>query len=611
MIRLISIKNFRSIQTQIAPIEEITTFVGQNDAGKSNILRALNLFFNGETDHKTAYNFKSDFNINAKIHKQRAKEVVIELGLKLPKTYRREGFPDTVYWKKVWRESGEHTDGEEIKYCVISNNRFTKKQDFPSRSKIKSLLENINYIYVPAIKDCNFFVDLQGKIYDVLAQTAESGLHSSAQSFESKIKKEFDELLKAIDSTFNNSNSISLPQNLRSIFETLEFNSGNIPLSRRGDGVKIRHIPAMLRFIGDKSGNRHKTLITPQIWGFEEPENNVEFSSCFALNKQFVDAAKNNIQVILTTHSPAIYNIGRDIEGVPNLKATRFHVSKCEATGATELNIIDDENLHQKIGFMPLIAPVIAEQERKWLEEKTKQEEIISSLEQELQLEKKHRLFVEGKSDKLIFSKVIDVYFPELAKEIHFDLRGNNCANAATDKAKAFHLVQKHNKEEHKLKGVLILDNDHAGNECKSIIEDFLKDSKSRNIKVNLIPKPPQIYSLLRKGFAVVADLESCLPEAIWSHALANGWLEERVSMAKRFSEQKMTELFNIGTNPTEFISEQSSFEQLLINYSFTDKGKESLSKYISALSVDYLKEQSTLANFESLFKTINDFIMS
>ena len=111
MIRLISIKNFRSIQTQVAPIEEISTFVGQNDAGKSNILRGLNLFFNGETDHKTEYNFKSDFNINAKTYKQRAKEVTIELGLKLPKSYRREGFPDTVYWKKVWREGGEVSRG--------------------------------------------------------------------------------------------------------------------------------------------------------------------------------------------------------------------------------------------------------------------------------------------------------------------------------------------------------------------------------------------------------------------------------------------------------------------------------------------------------------------
>ncbi|SMY18200.1 ATP-dependent nuclease [Photobacterium aquimaris] len=610
MIRLISIKNFRSIQAQVAPIEEITTFVGQNDAGKSNILRALNLFFNEETDLNTSFNFKFDFNVNAKTYKQRAKEVTIELGLKLPKTYRREGFPDTVYWKKVWRSSGEHKESEEVKYCEIKNNRFTKKQNFPARSKIKSLLENINFIYVPAIKDKTFFVELQGKIYDVLAQTAESELHKSANSFELKIKKEFTELLKAIDGTFNNSNSISLPQNLRGIFENLEFNADNIPLSRRGDGIKIRHIPSMLRFIGDKSGNRHKTLITPQIWGFEEPENNVEFSSCFTLNNEFIEAAKNNIQVILTTHSPAIYNIGQGIGNNSNLKAARFHVGKCEQTGATELSVIDDENLHQRIGFMPLIAPMIAEQKQKWHEEKSRQEEIIASLEKELALEKKHRLFVEGKSDQAVFSKVIEVYFPDLLEHVHFDLRGNNSANSATDKAKAFHLIQKHNKEGYQLKGALILDNDSAGNECKNLIETFLKESNSSNIKVSLIPKPPQVFNLLKKGFSIVADLESCLPEDIWCYALDNGWLEEKTPLAKKFTEKKMREIFNSGINAYDFISEQSEFEQMLINYSFTMQGKANLSKYISSMDVEILKENKTLAHFEHLFRQVSEFIM-
>jgi len=612
MIRLISIKNFRSIQTQVAPIEEITTFVGQNDAGKSNILRALNLFFNGVTDHKTSYNFKSDFNINAKTYKQRAKEVIIELGLKLPKTYRRDGFPDTVYWKKVWREGGEHTSSEEIKYCTIKNNRFTKKTDFPARSKIKSLLDNINFIYIPAIKDKNFFIDLQGKIYDVLAQTAESDLHSSANNFEAKIQNEFTELLTAIDSTFNNSNSITLPQNLRSIFETLEFNSNNIPLSRRGDGVKIRHIPSMLRFIGDKSGNRHNTLITPQIWGFEEPENNVEFSSCFALNKQFIEAAKNNIQIILTTHSPAIYNIGEGVEDLPNLKAARFHVSKCQDTGSTELSLIDDDNLHQKLGFMPLIAPIIAVQEKKWFEEKQKQTETIRSLEKELTTHKQHRIFIEGKSDMGIFSKVVSVYTPDLLNKVHFDLKGNNCANSATDKAKAFHLLQKHNKEQDKLKGFLILDNDAAGNECKQKIDDFLKDSKTQNnIRVSLLPKPPQVYNLVKEGFNVVADLEACLPEHVWEHALSKGWLEEKESLSKKFTKSKMIALFESKQDPDDFINQQTTFHQLLINYTFTDKGKEGLSKYINSLSTEALLEKQTLEHFKLLFEQIESFILN
>lgn len=609
MIRLISIKNFRSIQDQTIKIEEITTFVGNNDAGKSNILRALNLFFNQETDHNEPFNFKSDFNINAKVYKQRAKEIVIELGLKLPPSYRREGYPNTVSWKKVWRESGEHGAGE-IKYCILEGERFFKKADLPSRSKIQSLLSNINYIYVPAIKDKSFFIELQGKIYDVLAQVAESGLHSSANLFEEKIQTEFNELLIDIDSTFENKNSISLPKNLRAIFENLEFNSDKIPLSRRGDGIKVRHIPAMLRFIGEKSASDHKTLIAPQIWGFEEPENNVEFSSCFALSKQFIEAAKSKTQVILTTHSPAIYNIADSVVGIPKLKAVRFYVTKDTQSLSTELSVIDDEIVHDKIGFMPLIAPLIAEKERIWFQENRKQAELIDNFRTELAIHKKHRIFVEGKSDKEIFLKVIEAYTPELIDQIYFDVKGNNCANSAADRAKAFQLTQKHNSEHEKLKGVLILDNDPAGILCKRETESFLEDNKFKHIKIMLLDKPPQVFNLIKKGFDVVADLESCLPIYIWRHALENGWLEEKTPLSKKFTKGKTDDLFNSQMRPDDLINEQTEDDKILINYSFTYPGKESLSKYISSITTTALVESGTLENFKTLFEKVNAFII-
>ena len=80
--------------------------------------------------------------------------------------------------------------------------------------------------------------------------------------------------------------------------------------------------------------------------------------------------------------------------------------------------------------------------------------------------------------------------------------------------------------------------------------------------------------------------------------------------MAKKFTEKKMTELFNAGTNPQEYINEQSVFDKLLINYSFTMKGKEELGKYIRSQSSPVLRSSSTLANFEDLFNEIRNFIV-
>ena len=49
-IERITIKKFRSIVDSTFYASNITVFVGENDVGKSNILKALNLFFNNQTD---------------------------------------------------------------------------------------------------------------------------------------------------------------------------------------------------------------------------------------------------------------------------------------------------------------------------------------------------------------------------------------------------------------------------------------------------------------------------------------------------------------------------------------------------------------------------------
>ena len=44
IIKSIQIKNFRSIVNEHIDASNLTLFVGNNDAGKSNIIKALNLF---------------------------------------------------------------------------------------------------------------------------------------------------------------------------------------------------------------------------------------------------------------------------------------------------------------------------------------------------------------------------------------------------------------------------------------------------------------------------------------------------------------------------------------------------------------------------------------
>jgi hypothetical protein len=515
----------------------------------------LNLFFNNHTDSQEPFSFSSDFNINARVYKQRAKEIMVELVLKLPQSYRKEGYPDTVYWKKVWRENGLHRLSEVQQYCVLNKGRVTKKQEFPSRSKIPNLLSNINFMYVPAIKDKDFFKELQGQLYDVIAATTEQGLRGSATSFEAEIKSHVTELLTEIDKTFSGDNEIRMPQNLRNIFEALEFNSNNIPLGRRGDGIKIRHIPMMLSFIGAKHQNSGKRLaIKPLIWGFEEPENNVEFATCFELNKQFIDAVRKHTQVFITTHSPAIYSLNNSDTLPENIKTRTYYVSKIineNNTSETKIDATDEEELHGNIGFLQLLSPIIEKKRDEWLKRNEEYESVANELLKQLENDSKPRLFLEGQSDKVVINRLLEFF--NLSENVFIDVpsEGNNCANAAVDRGVAFNLIQKHKNE--KVKGLVLLDADCAGSKARKIFNERVSGSKA--VYCELIKPTKVIIYLKSKGYNVSADLETLFPSEIWELALKEGWLEKIENESEKLTDYKLKDLINNNQLANEYKS--------------------------------------------------------
>ncbi len=58
----VDISYFRSIyRLKLRNLKDISILSGRNDVGKSNILKALNLFFNNETDWQTPFDFQKDF----------------------------------------------------------------------------------------------------------------------------------------------------------------------------------------------------------------------------------------------------------------------------------------------------------------------------------------------------------------------------------------------------------------------------------------------------------------------------------------------------------------------------------------------------------------------
>ncbi|TLS74454.1 ATP-binding protein [Mariprofundus erugo] len=580
MITKVFIKNFRSIGSVEIDSLGLTTFVGRNDAGKSNVLRALNLFFKGQTDHGVPFDFERDFNKFAKVGINKAKEIVIELSLELPSGFRKSDRPSEVVWRKVWRSGGIHQKG-----CFT---RYADRTEFSAYSKIPTWLERVTYYYVPAIKDRHYFVDLQGQMYEVLAAVAEKTLRQSASEFEIGIQTHLRELLESVSEMFGSASNMRLPENLRLIFEALEFNSDDIPLSRRGDGIKVRHIPEMLKFMGEK----RNSILTmggvryTHVWGFEEPENNVELAAAYEMAEGFREVVDDGYQVFVTTHSPAFYSLGiDDKEEEPD--SIVYAVRK--ADNFSEIFEADQEDLDDEIGLMPLVAPFIKrEQER--LEERSQQNEAaLERLRAEVN-STNPVLFVEGPTDKAVFIRVVELFYPSLSGRIKIDDGGRDCyggAKAAANRAFAWQLLQETRRPEQVVNAVALLDDDSAGADADEDVKLFKEKlgSKSRQIaKIMKLKANSHIGQLRRRGFNVPVDLESLYPDEIWTHAESQNWLEPVSDgrLLERLSAEHKAASIIEGRSPWESLSEEDSRR---IKKQWTDPGKLAVASYIREMA--------------------------
>ena len=553
MITEIEIRNFRSIERMKLKCTDITTFIGENDAGKSNILRALNLFFNDETDYGQPFDFDRDWNRNAKTIQRKAQEIRIVLTLKLPENYIQKGLPRFVTWRKIWRKNGLQNEKEKQIY--------TDYQLFKGRSKIPMLLSRIRFHYVPAIKDRNFFAKLQGDLYEVLAEVTNKKLLGSARSFEKSIKTELEKLHDAGNDIMGSPSSLKLPGNLRSIFEILQFSGEDgIPLQQRGDGIQIRHIPEILKFMGEKH-NSMRLQGTPgftYIWGFEEPENSVEMNACFKMKEtleSIISESRSTKQIFLTTHSPIFcqIKIGKNSD-----EKTHSHfIKKLEGDHPhSEAKLVTDpEELGKDMGLMLLVAPYIEKERNSKLEAERALREAERALKN---VELMPSLFVEGKWDRLVIEKALSLFFPKETKQIRVIDCGNN--HKAINHAKAWSTIRVN------LPAVALTDRD------RKKANSSYRPPSEKIICLKWEPDnlPDDLAALLP------ADLESCYSDKIWEHAYKQRqWLKPST---------RSVEVRLFSKNPN------LSSEKRIMNQ-FTEIGKKEAANYIIKLNDDDAKE--------------------
>lgn len=315
IIEKIEIRHFRSfdggvgqIKVEVIGLQDLNIFSGANDSGKSNILRALNLFFNNEISPGVPFDLDRDL---SKIQKNRSdtkaktkrdggkkdvrqKDLWVKIRIYFEK---EEGgvLPDKFFVEKTWNKNGLHPS----KKHNIKKNINLKKAN-AQEGQLSQFLNNISFEYVPAVKDRQFFNLLFKKLQNYLFEKQDKKndnkftKHSAIFNdlLETETKSLFDEFKKSVgvDAGFR------IPETLVDFFRTLGVETENgISLFDRGDGIQARFIPDILNEISKDS--RKKI-----IWGFEEPENSYEPLRCFELAQDFVSYSEKK-QIFITSHA--------------------------------------------------------------------------------------------------------------------------------------------------------------------------------------------------------------------------------------------------------------------------------------------------------------------
>ncbi len=405
LIEQIEIKNFRSFgnrkgeTTKVTKINELNILSGANDSGKSNILRALNLFFNGRTNSDDIFNFETDFFKKNTPDDNDIKEELVTIKIWFSNSKNQDKnsinparafLPEKFWVSRKWRKSStyEHYDqpssietdfkrekGDTFDSFLEEDQKLKPNIRASLTKQLTDFLSSIQYHYVPAIKDKAYFSHLYGELQQTLWKAKSSKVENKKIEFQLQIQNETSMLMDEFKNTLNHPSLqfepiFQLPENLIDLFKTLEVQTGNVDLKLRGDGVQAKLIPEILNFIAIKEGSlTSKTVKSGEqskkyfLWGFEEPENSYEYKNAQLLADRFSDKFVKSAQIFISTHSfnflsietPKVsrYRTWKDT----NIEATKISLIKRDANGVFKFDgkpSTEEEVLLEELGFFHL-----------------------------------------------------------------------------------------------------------------------------------------------------------------------------------------------------------------------------------------------------------------
>lgn len=400
-IEKIEVRYFRSIYSaSIKNANDLCVISGRNDSGKSNFLKALNLFFNNETDWRTPLEFKRDFS------RRRLREVrrdtikgkqYIQIKVHFIRGARYQGsLPAKFSVTRTWhRDSVTPTETHSLRASNIPGESLHRAQ-----ASLARYMNTVRYEYIPAVKDRAFFSYSLGVLQDAVLQTrADETLKHSVDTLLTSVQGEVATLKEEFSTVTGVDFSMSLPNEVADLFRAFLVMTGDendLPLTVRGDGIQTRFLPSLLHHVAVKSKQFY-------IWGFEEPENCLEHGMATALAQRMAEEYSKESQILVTSHSPAFISLD-------DKEMQLYRVSPGEMGSEIEIvNISDPDSLMDDLGLLALQR----RHQQEYREEMDKLRVAHELLQDELADHTSPVVLVEGETDVLIFKEAWDRLYPD------------------------------------------------------------------------------------------------------------------------------------------------------------------------------------------------------
>jgi predicted ATP-dependent endonuclease of OLD family len=331
MIKLISIEieNYRSIVGTPLKLEfsNFTSIVGPNNCGKSNILRALQLFFTGQVD---GYPYTSDFDYpkNSAVSNKAQTKITVTLSY---------GPAKDIYIQKSLTELEAGSDQIRLDDDLISMRLSYSKNGAESwqflgkkgaRNIKKELIAKVResvrrsvaFKYIPVGRDSaaditeEIGLELIGTIFSgwsgaakqrseindsiaTMLQTLKPSLAASSTAVTNSMASVFNEI-KNLELQLPFSNLEEMLPNLKPVLR----DTAETGLRSKGAGIQTSSLLFLLKYLADNYPKHQYTRKT-FIWAIEEPESFLHPTKQRAMAEVLLNFS-SEVQTLITTHCP-------------------------------------------------------------------------------------------------------------------------------------------------------------------------------------------------------------------------------------------------------------------------------------------------------------------